>query len=212
MYTQCECMYIISMYPCLYTSTVYIRQHKIEIIQRINVPNGRPWSTNADDNNLYIQSSDAAAAAAHTVDSSVSVTPEGGALIQATCCTFIFLQLSTSLQEWRRKLEGCQIFLPHLSHTFNLMKRYQRSTNTLALKPGNTWIFSRFWHLEESTVFGAAASELNVTRGRWHCLCTVLWNFALNPLKESGSTLWLWEGGGEGEGVIMTRGTQGCNL
>lgn len=103
---------------------------------------------------------------------------------------------------------------PHTPHTSNQIKKVSKNTgsaNQETLKESyNVWQYMlvhlmslkmKLWGFlylrHESQIFS------DVTGGRSHCLCTVLWNFTVNSLKFSKEvqqrTLTV---GGEGEGRV----------
>ncbi len=144
------------------------------------------------------------------------MTPEGGALIQATCCTlssFNFQQVFRSGEESWRVVRA----LPHTTYKWNQVKKTVRAQMCCS---ANQETIRTFWCTSCLQEIGlwllvSAASELNIQRcDRGTMTLSLHGVVKLDIIFSKGvqqHTLAV-RGGRAGWGVIMTRGTQGCNL
>lgn len=127
--------------------------------------------------------------------------PEGGALIQATCCTLSSLNFQQVFRKWRRKWKGHHGFASHISHIWSgawISAQHAQSCATCARNPSGLVNLNAF--KEASSAAAGLKADYLVSRQED--------GVEKLHVKESSSALGLQEGG-ESSGCDYDQGNTG---
>lgn len=143
------------------------------------------------------------------VDVSFSQKPEGGALMQETCRPLLSVNFQQVLRSEEESLWATRA-LPYMSHAVHRIKRFTKHTHTPVCKLANAPNSPHMLSLECCL----APCSITAERSPWTMALSLHSVVTLHIKASKGVQRHdLTVGGREGgEGVIMTRGTQGSYL